>query len=70
MGYEELLLSIPQNMQYFGSLIVTSNYSNLTVRKAIQADLKVQPGNLVVELGYNLQLQKKRIMLKLLRPSD
>jgi hypothetical protein len=41
-------------------LIVTSNYSNLTVEKAIQARLeKYNQGSLLVELGYNLQLQKK-----------
>jgi hypothetical protein len=41
-------------------LIVTSNYSNLTVQRAIQARLeKYNQGSLLVELGYNLQLQKK-----------
>jgi hypothetical protein len=61
MGYEELLVNIPQNMQYFlGSLIVTSNYSNLTVqRKPFKPDLKSTTREALVELGYNLQLQKK-----------
>jgi hypothetical protein len=65
MGYEELLL-ISQNMQYFLGSLIVSNYSNLTAEKAIQARLgKVQTRKpVVMELGYNLQLQKRRIMLK------
>jgi hypothetical protein len=48
-------------------LIVTSNYSNLTVqRKLIQARLeKYKSGSLLVELGYNPVTKKKgRIMLE------
>jgi tetratricopeptide (TPR) repeat protein len=62
MGYEELLVNIPQNMQYF--LRVIDCYQQLqqfnSAEKAIQARLeKYNQGSLLVELGYNLQLQKK-----------
>jgi hypothetical protein len=42
MGYEELLVNIPQNMQYFLRVIdCYQNYSNLTVqRKPFKPDLK------------------------------
>jgi hypothetical protein len=61
MGYEELLVNIPQNMQY---LRVIDCYQQLqqfnSAEKAIQARLeKYNQGSLLVELGYNLQLQKK-----------
>jgi tetratricopeptide (TPR) repeat protein len=61
MGYEELLLSIPQNMQYF--LRTIDCYQQLqqfdSAEKAIQNRLaKYNQGNLVAELGYNFQLQK------------
>jgi hypothetical protein len=61
MGYEELLVNIPQNMQYF--LRVIDCYQQLqqfnSAEKAIQARLeKYNQGSLLVELGYNLQLQK------------
>jgi hypothetical protein len=61
MGYEELLVNIPQNMQYF--LRVIDCYQQLqqfSAEKAIQARLeKYNQGSLLVELGYNLQLQKE-----------
>ena len=62
ISYEELLESIPQNMQYF--LRTVDCYQQLQqydiAEKAIQTRLdKYKQGNLLVELGYNLQLQKK-----------
>jgi tetratricopeptide (TPR) repeat protein len=67
MGYEELLLSIPQNMQYF--LRIIDCYQQLqqfdSAEKAIQNRLaKYNQGNLVVELGYNFQLQKNEAKAK------
>lgn len=67
MGYEELLVSIPQNMQYF--LRAIDCYQQLqqfdSAEKAIQVRIeKYNQGSLLVELGYNLQLQKTRITLK------
>jgi tetratricopeptide (TPR) repeat protein len=61
MGYEELLVSIPQNMQYF--LRAVDCYQQLqqfdSAEKAIQVRIeKYNQGSLLVELGYNLQLQK------------
>jgi tetratricopeptide (TPR) repeat protein len=61
MGYEELLVSIPQNMQYF--LRAIDCYQQLqqfdSAEKAIQVRIeKYNQGSLLVELGYNLQLQK------------
>jgi tetratricopeptide (TPR) repeat protein len=61
MGYEELLVNIPQNMQYF--LRVIDCYQQLqqfNSAENIQARLeKYNQESLLVELGYNLQLQKK-----------
>jgi tetratricopeptide (TPR) repeat protein len=61
IGYEELLKSIPQNSKYF--LRTVDCYQQLQqfdiAEKAIQQRLdKYKQGNLVVELGYNFQLQK------------
>lgn len=61
ISYEELLGSIPQNMQYF--LRTIDCYQQLqqydVAEKAIQSRLdKYNQGNLLVELGYNFQLQK------------
>jgi tetratricopeptide (TPR) repeat protein len=62
IGFEELLTSIPQNMQYF--LRTIDCYQQLeqydVAEKAIQSRLdKYNQGNVLVELGYNFQLQKK-----------
>jgi hypothetical protein len=60
MGYEELLVNIPQNMQYF--LRVIDCYQQLqqfNSAEAIQARFEKYNQGLLVELGYNLQLQKK-----------
>ncbi|WP_339919402.1 tetratricopeptide repeat protein [uncultured Flavobacterium sp.] len=67
MGYEELLLSVPQNMQYF--LRTVDCYQQLQqfdiAEKAIQMRLdKYNQGNLLVELGYNTQLQKNQAKAK------
>jgi tetratricopeptide (TPR) repeat protein len=67
MGYEELLLSVPQNMQYF--LRTIDCYQQLqqfdSAEKAITNRLnKYNQGNLVVELGYNFQLQKNEAKAK------
>jgi tetratricopeptide (TPR) repeat protein len=68
MGYEELLLSVPQNMQYF--LRTIDCYQQLqqfdSAEKAITNRLnKYNQGNLVVELGYNFQLQKNEAKAKI-----
>lgn len=62
IGYEELLGSIPQNLQYF--LRTIDCYQQLqqydVAEKAIQSRLdKYDRGNLLVELGYNFHLQKE-----------
>ena len=62
IGYEELLQSIPQNTQYF--LRTIDCYQQLQqydlAEKAIQQRLdKYKQANLLVELGYNFQLQKE-----------
>jgi len=62
LSYEELLLNVPQNTQYF--LRVVDCYQQLQqydlAEKALQARIdKYHQGNLMVELGYNYQLQKK-----------
>jgi tetratricopeptide (TPR) repeat protein len=62
IGFEELLLSVPQNMQYF--LRTIDCYQQLeqydVAEKAIQSRLnKYNQGSVLVELGYNFQLQKK-----------
>lgn len=61
ISYEELLQDIPQNSQYF--LRTIDCYQQLqqydVAEKAIQTRLdKYKQGNLLVELGYNFQLQK------------
>ena len=61
IGYEELLQSVPQNMQYF--LRTIDCYQQLqqfdVAEKAVQQrHEKYSQGNLLVELGYNFQLQK------------
>jgi len=61
ISYEELLENVPQNMQYF--LRTVDCYQQLqqfdVAEKAIQNRLtKYNQGNLLVELGYNYQLQK------------
>lgn len=67
ISYEELLKEIPQNSQYF--LRTIDCYQQLqqydVAEKAIQARLdKYKQGNLLVELGYNFQLQKKEEQAK------
>ena len=62
ISYEELLESIPQNMQYF--LRTVDCYQQLQqydiAEKAIQTRLdKYKQASLLVELGFNFQLQKK-----------
>ena len=61
IGYEELLKSIPQNTQYF--LRTVDCYQQLKqfdiAEKSIQQRFdKYKQGSLIVELGYNYQLQK------------
>ena len=61
VSYEELLANLPQNTQYF--LRTIDCYQQLqkfdVAEKALQARLdKYKQGNLLVELGYNFQLQK------------
>lgn len=62
IGFEELLQNTPQNTQYF--LRTIDCYQQLqqfdVAEKAIQQRLdKYKQGTLLVELGYNFQLQKK-----------
>ena len=62
LSYEELLENVPQNTQYF--LRVVDCYQQLqqydTAEKALQERIdKYHQGNIIVELGYNYQLQKK-----------
>jgi tetratricopeptide (TPR) repeat protein len=68
MGYEELLLGVPQNMQYF--LRTVDCYQQLeqfdSAEKAITTRLnKYNQGNLLVELGYNFQLQENEVKAKI-----
>ncbi|WP_367755940.1 tetratricopeptide repeat protein [Flavobacterium sp. WC2430] len=68
ISYEELLESVPQNLQYF--LRTVDCYQQLQqydiAEKAIQARLdKYKQGSLLVELGYNFQLQKKEDKAKI-----
>jgi tetratricopeptide (TPR) repeat protein len=61
ISYEELLENVPQNLQYF--LRTVDCYQQLqqfdVAEKAIQNRFsKYNQGNLLVELGYNYQLQK------------
>ncbi|MGM8361005.1 tetratricopeptide repeat protein [Flavobacterium sp. ARAG 55.4] len=67
ISYEELLENVPQNMQYF--LRTIDCYQQLQqfdiAEKAIQNRLtKYNQGSLLVELGYNYQLQKKDVKAK------
>ena len=68
IGFEELLESVPQNMQYF--LRTIDCYQQLeqydVAEKAIQSRLdKYNQGSVVVELGYNFQLQKQEDKAKI-----
>jgi tetratricopeptide (TPR) repeat protein len=68
ISYEELLKEIPQNSQYFLRTIDCAQQllQFESVEKAIQQRLeKYQQGNLLVELGYNFQLQKKDATAKI-----
>tara|TARA_R110002124_G_scaffold75824_8_gene203249 strand:+ start:125 stop:1903 length:1779 start_codon:yes stop_codon:yes gene_type:complete len=61
LSYEELLTNVPQNTQYF--LRVIDCYQQLQqydlAEKALQTRIdKYHQGNIIVELGYNYQLQK------------
>lgn len=61
ISYEELLQEIPLNSQYFLRIIDCSQQLQQfeSAEKAIQERLdKYNQGNLLVELGYNFQLQK------------
>ncbi|RTY96267.1 tetratricopeptide repeat protein [Flavobacterium sp. GSN2] len=61
ISYEELLQEIPLNSQYFLRIIDCSQQLQEfeSAEKAIQKRLdKYNQGNLLVELGYNFQLQK------------
>ena len=67
ISYEELLQQIPLNSQYF--LRTIDCYQQLQefdiAQKAIQERLeKYNQGNLLVELGYNFQLQKNEASAK------
>ncbi len=67
ISYEELLKEIPQNSQYF--LRTIDCYQQLqqyeVAEKAIQSRLDTyKQGTLLVELGYNFQLQKKEEQAK------
>ena len=67
ISFEELLKSSPQNPQYFQRTI--DCYQQLQqfdiAEKAIQARLNTyKQANLLVELGYNFQLQKNEIAAK------
>ena len=67
ISFEELLKGMPQNSQYFQKTI--DCYQQLqqfdVAEKAIQARLNTyKQGNLLVELGYNFQLQKNEASTK------
>ncbi|SHL55140.1 Tetratricopeptide repeat-containing protein [Flavobacterium flevense] len=67
ISYEELLENVPQNLQYF--LRTIDCYQQLqqfdVAEKAIQNRLaKYNQGSLLVELGYNFQLQKNDLKAK------
>ena len=67
ISYEELLANIPQNTQYF--LRTIDCFQQLQqfelAEKAIQNRLtKYNQGSLLVELGYNYQLQKNDVKAK------
>ncbi|MFV8374337.1 tetratricopeptide repeat protein [Flavobacterium sp. LB1P62] len=68
ISYEELLENLPQNTQYF--LRTIDCYQQLqqfsVAEKAILSRLdKYKQGNLLVELGYNYQLQKNDAKAKI-----
>lgn len=68
ISYEELLKEIPQNSQYFLRTIDCAQQllQFESAEKAIQQRLeKYQQGNLLVELGYNFQLQKNDATAKI-----
>ncbi|UQD55691.1 tetratricopeptide repeat protein [Flavobacterium sp. K5-23] len=67
VSYEELLVALPSNTQYF--LRTIECYQQLQkfdlAEKAIQSRLdKYKQGNLLVELGYNFQLRKDDVKAK------
>ena len=67
ISFEELVKATPQNSQYFQKAIEC--YQQLqqfdVAEKAIQARLdKYKQANLLVELGYNFQLQKNEASAK------
>ena len=67
ISFEELLKATPQNSQYFQKTI--DCYQQLqqfdVAEKAIRERLdKYKQGNLLVELGYNFQLQKNEVSAK------
>ncbi|MBG6110891.1 tetratricopeptide (TPR) repeat protein [Flavobacterium sp. CG_9.10] len=67
ISYEELLQNVPQNTQYF--LRTVDCYQQLqqfdVAERAIQSRFdKYKQGNLLVELGYNFQLQKNEAKAK------
>ncbi|TDD78107.1 tetratricopeptide repeat protein [Flavobacterium caseinilyticum] len=68
ISYEELLKEIPLNSQYFLRIIDCSQQLQQfeSAEKAIQERLeKYNQGNLLVELGYNFQLQKNDVKAKI-----
>ncbi|MDI5894239.1 tetratricopeptide repeat protein [Flavobacterium algoritolerans] len=68
ISYEELLQEIPLNSQYFLRIIDCSQQLQQfeSAEKAIQERLdKYNQGNLLVELGYNFQLQKNDAKAKI-----
>ncbi len=68
ISYEELLQEIPLNSQYFLRIIDCSQQLQQfeSAEKAIQERLnKYNQGNLLVELGYNFQLQKNDVKAKM-----
>ncbi|MFV8321979.1 tetratricopeptide repeat protein [Flavobacterium sp. LS2R12] len=68
ISYEELLKEIPLNSQYFLRIIDCSQQLQQfeSAEKAIQERFnKYNQGNLLVELGYNYQLQKNDVKAKM-----
>ncbi|RKS15870.1 tetratricopeptide repeat protein [Flavobacterium sp. 120] len=68
ISYEELLQEIPLNSQYFLRIIDCSQQLQQfeSAEKAIQERFnKYNQGNLLVELGYNFQLQKNDVKAKI-----
>jgi len=68
ISYEELLKEIPLNSQYFLRIIDCSQQLQQfeSAEKAIQERFnKYNQGNLLVELGYNFQLQKNDAKAKI-----